>query len=71
MPDHTTPRKTNDSYIARRRIELGLTQAQLGAMVGSSRARVGEWELGKVKPGMKKLMLLAKALDCTLEDICQ
>lgn len=72
MTDYRTqPRRTNDSPLARLRMERGLTQAQLAEMVGVYAKDISRWETGKRAPGMKSLMQLAKALDCTLDEIAK
>ena len=69
MPDHTQPRKTNDSIIARLRIERGLTQAQLAEMVGCHPQHITRWENRSQLPGSRYLARLAAALDCSTDDI--
>lgn len=44
------PRKTNDSQIARLRMERGLTQGQLTEKIGCRQKDVSRWESG-TKPG--------------------
>ena len=69
MSDHTQPRKTNDSLIARLRIERGLTQAQLAVMVGCHPRHISRWENRSQLPGSRYLARLAEALDCSTDDI--
>lgn len=69
MTDRTTPRKTNDSLIARLRIERGLTQAQLAEMVGCHPRHISRWENRSQFPGSRYLARLAEALDCSTDDI--
>lgn len=69
MTDRTTPRKTNDSLIARLRIERGLTQAQLAEMVGCHPRYISQWENRSKLPGSRYLARLAEALDCSTDDI--
>lgn len=69
MTDRTTPRKTNDSLIARLRIERGLTQAQLAQMVGCHPRHISRWENRSQLPGSRYLARLAEALDCSTDDI--
>ena len=69
MADRTAPRRTNDSPIARLRIARGLTQAQLADLVGCYQQAVNKWETGKRKPGMQSLIKLARALDCSIDDL--
>lgn len=42
----------------------GLTQQQLADKIGSYKANISDMELGKVKPGLKTLELLAQYLTC-------
>lgn len=70
MTDYrTSPRRTNDSPIARMRMERGLTQGQLAAAVGCYAKDVSRWETGERNPGAKSLMALARALDCSMDDL--
>ena len=69
MPDRTQPRKTNDSYIATRRRELGITQSQLCSMVRCSHNAVSRWEAGQYCPGGRYLIQIAQVLACDPSDI--
>lgn len=69
MPDRTQPRKTNDSYIAARRRELGITQGKLCSMIGCSHSMVSNWEAGQYCPGGRYLIQLAQVLACDPSDI--
>lgn len=69
MTDRTTPRKTNNSLIARLRIERGLTQAQLAELVGCHPRHISRWENCSQRPGSRYLARLAAALDCSVDDI--
>lgn len=55
---------TYSSDIAKRRVRLGLTQAQVGALIGLDQAKVSRIETGKATE--KQTLLLITALD-TLE----
>ena len=68
MP-RTAPRKTNDSPLARLRIDRGLTQAQLAEMIGCYPKDVCRWETGERNPGAKSLIKLAAALNVPLESL--
>jgi transcriptional regulator with XRE-family HTH domain len=48
---------------ARRR--AGLTQAQLGSLVGRTQSAIARWESGRVEPGLETLRELIRA--CGLE----
>lgn len=70
MTDYrTAPRKTNDSPIARKRMERGLTQGQLAKMVGCLSKDISRWETGAHTPGAKSLLKLAAALECSLDEL--
>ena len=69
MADRTAPRKTNDSTLARLRMERGMTQGQLADMVGCHTKDISRWETGKHKPGAAYLVRLAAALQCTLDEL--
>lgn len=50
-PTHTYIMSATSEYFRRRRVELGLTQAQLAAAAGVGRNAVINWEAGKgVRP---------------------
>ncbi|WP_196593861.1 helix-turn-helix transcriptional regulator [Pectinatus sottacetonis] len=57
------------NVIEQKRIRLGLTQKQLANMIGVDRTTVGKWELGISIPRVNKLLILAKILNCSIEDI--
>ncbi|WP_196603405.1 helix-turn-helix transcriptional regulator [Pectinatus haikarae] len=61
------------NIIEEKRIKLGFTQKQLADKIGVDRATVGKWELGISIPRVEKLLMLAKILNCSIEDIysCQ
>lgn len=70
MTDHRSqPRKTNDSPIARIRMERGLTQGQLAAKVGCLGKDVSRWENGACRPGAAYLVKLAAALGCRIDEL--
>ena len=69
--DRKAPRPTNDSPIARRRIALGLTQGQLAEAIGNRQVDISRWERGIGNPGSKYLPRLAKALNCSMEDLIE
>lgn len=72
MPDYRSePRVTNNSPIARLRIERGLTQAQLAEIIRVHKNMVYGWETGKFKPRGENLLKLADALDCDARDLIQ
>ena len=72
MPDYRSePRVTNNSPIARLRIERGLTQAQLAEIISVHKNMVYGWETGKFKPRGENLLKLADALNCNARDLIQ
>ena len=69
MTDYrTSPRRTNESPLARIRIARGLTQGQLAEMIGCRQKDVSRWESG-TKPGMVYLIKISGALDCTIDEL--
>lgn len=71
MADRTAPRITNNSTIARLRIERGLTQAQLAELVGVHKNIVYAWEAGNFNPRGENLLKIADALDCDAKELIQ
>ena len=69
MTDRTQPRKTNDSPLARLRLERGLTQGQLAEMTGYPHQFISRWERGGRNPSTKALVKLAAALNCQITDL--
>ena len=63
------PRKTNNSQIARLRMERGLTQCQLAEMVGVPQNNISRWENGTRNPSGQSLIRLAAALNCSIDEI--
>lgn len=69
MADYRTqPRHTNDSALARIRMERGLTQEQLANQIGCRQNDISRWESGTM-PGAGYLIKIALALGCRIEDI--
>ena len=70
MTDYRTlPRKTNESALARLRMERGLTQGQLAEKAGCYPKDISRWETGVCKPGTVSLIKLAAALNCTIDEL--
>ena len=70
MTDYrTAPRRTNDSTLARIRIERGLTQCQLADRIGCRQKDISRWESGVHTPRTASLLKLAIALGCTMEEL--
>lgn len=70
MTNHrTNPRCTNDSPIARIRMDRGLTQGQLAEMIGTSQNMISRWEIGSRTPSGRSLIKIAAALNCTVDEL--
>lgn len=65
----TSPRPTNDSPIAKLRIERGVTQAQLAERIGCPQSSVSRWEQTGKAPGTRYLVKIAEVLECDLKDL--
>ena len=61
----------NNNPIAKRRLELGLTQVQLAEMLGCQQQSISDWETGRSIPTMRSLSKLSKALSCSIADLLQ
>lgn len=48
----------------------GLSQETLADMIGVSRQAISKWETGEAKPDVDKLIVLAAALDLSLDYLC-
>ena len=57
--------------LKRRRVALGLSQAQLAASTGVSRQALGYIEAGKQVPSTKLALELARSLRCSVDDLFQ
>lgn len=55
--------------LAELRIAAGLTQNQLAAAMGVNRTAISKWETGKALPRTDKLKSLAKALNCSIDEL--
>lgn len=55
--------------IAQKRIEHGLTQKELAEKIGCYPKDVCRWENNVRRPSTESLVKIAKALDCTLDDL--
>ena len=47
----------------------GMTQENLAVKIGVSRQTIAKWEAGKSTPDLKKSLLLAEALETTLDNL--
>lgn len=55
--------------IRARRKAAGMSQEELAAAVGCTFQAVGAWERGQALPTADRLPQLAKALDCSIDDL--
>lgn len=51
--------------IAQRRIELGLTQSQLGELIGADQSKIAWWETRRSRPSYEAIFVLCDALQTT------
>lgn len=51
------------------RVKQGLTQEELGALLGVGRAAVAQWERGVNLPRPKTLLSLTNIFNCSMEDL--
>ena len=58
------------NFIAERRRDKNLTQMQLAVLVGSTPCQISFWETGRAEPNVFNCVLLADALDVTLDELC-
>lgn len=56
------------NYIRERRIEKGLTQADMAKILNISQVAYGRYELGKRDPGLNMILKIADALDFSAGD---
>ena len=59
----------NESTLAKARMARGLTQGQLAEAVGCYGKDISRWERGERTPSANSLRALAKARDCTIDDL--
>ncbi len=57
------------NYICEQREKKGLSQSQLGEMLGVTNKAVSRWENGGAYPSTELMLPLAKALGVTIEDL--
>lgn len=68
---HKVPRRTNNSPIAKRRIELGMTQQQLAEKVGCYAKDVSRWEKGVFMPHVETMLKIAAVLGRSIDDLVE
>lgn len=55
--------------IRKRREMAGIRQEDLANILGVDRSAVGKWETGENNPRFELLPALARALDCTIDEL--
>lgn len=70
QPERLAARKALGQTLARARGFWGLTQPQVGEVVGVSKLTVGNWEAGEGEPGALDLLALAKYFGVPVEALC-
>lgn len=69
MAEPTNPPSTCDpAKIRSRRVDLGLSQQQVADEAGISQGHISHVESGLRRPSRLLLLMLAKVLDCAIED---
>ena len=58
-----------DSAIAQRRVQLGMTQRQLADALEIGVSAVRSWEQGTRQPGRASLIKLSAVLHCTVDEL--
>lgn len=51
------------------REKANLTQEQLANLINVDRSTITKWETGEASPRSDKLSMLAKVLDCRIDDL--
>ena len=62
-------KEVSNVNIKNKRESKGLTQEELGKMLGVNRSTVAMWETGEAMPRADKLPELAKILGCSIDDL--
>jgi transcriptional regulator with XRE-family HTH domain len=57
--------------IKRFRLAKKLTQEKLAELIGINRVTIARYETGRATPGLATADKLAKALDCTIEELLE
>ena len=57
------------NFLYELRTEKGLSQSELGRLVGVSNKAVSKWEMGAAKPRPEKLARLAEIFGVTIEEL--
>lgn len=69
MSDLAKMREVIGTNIKAHRTVNGLTQRQLGEMLGTHESHICHWEKGNREPELSSILKLCLALDCELEDL--
>lgn len=70
MPDWVLPRRREiGARLRAARIDAGLTQLQLGHLIGRDHRTVHRWEYAERIPSLEDLLLLAAVLDVRLPEL--
>lgn len=51
------------------RMKMGLTQVALASIIGVNQSTIADWEAGKKYPSADKLPLIARTLNCTIDEL--
>jgi XRE family aerobic/anaerobic benzoate catabolism transcriptional regulator len=54
-----------------KRIRKGFNQVQFASLLGISQTHLSQIELGKKKPSLDLLVIISKALECSINDLIQ
>lgn len=63
------PDRAVHANILRLRKEKGLTQGELGLLVGADNTMVSHWERGESAPAMRRLPMVAAALGVSVDEL--
>lgn len=61
--------KTFGQLLRKKRREKGLKQEELGDKIGASQQAVSEWERNAKWPNLFTALIIADALDCSLDEL--
>lgn len=57
--------------IRAKRVQKSLNQVQFASLIGISQTHLSQIELGKKKPSLDLLVIISKALECSINDLIQ
>jgi transcriptional regulator with XRE-family HTH domain len=57
--------------IRAKRVQKCLNQVQFASLIGISQTHLSQIELGKKKPSLDLLVVISKALECSINDLIQ